>query len=89
MGTTAWVVLGLVAWVLVGIPFALLLGRMIRLRDNPPPSDHDRSETTDPTPRRVTSAGGTTSSPEGTSSRAPSPIARSAGKLSLPPSHQS
>ncbi len=71
MGTTAWVVLGLVAWVLVGIPFALLLGRMIRLRDNPPPSDHDRSETTDPTPRRVTSAGGTTSSPrEGTSSRA-------------------
>ena len=38
MAATAWLVLGLVAWVLIGIPFALLVGRMIWLRDNPPPS---------------------------------------------------
>ncbi len=48
MATTAWLVLGLVAWVLIGIPVALFVGRMIRLRDNPPPSGHGPSETADP-----------------------------------------
>ncbi len=48
MATTAWLVLGLVAWVLIGIPVALFVGRMIRLRDNPPPSGHGPSEAADP-----------------------------------------
>ncbi len=50
MATTAWLVLGLAVWMLVGVLFALLLGRMIRLRDNPPPSRHGYSKPLIPIP---------------------------------------
>lgn len=50
MATTAWLVLGLAVWMSVGVLVALLLGRMIRLRDNPPPSGHGYSRPLIPIP---------------------------------------
>ncbi len=56
MTTTVWIVLGLGGWVLLSVLVALLVGRMVRLRDQQRPSwheDQDGSGTTgtDPLPR--------------------------------------
>jgi len=56
MTTTAWIMLGFGGWVLLSILVALLVGRMVRLRDQQLPSWHeDRDGSgatgTDPLPR--------------------------------------
>ncbi len=41
MTTMAWILLGLGGWVLLSVLVALLVGRMVRLRDQQLPSRHD------------------------------------------------
>ncbi len=41
MTTTVWIVLGLGGWVLLSVLVALLVGRMVRLRDQQRPSWHE------------------------------------------------
>ncbi len=42
MSTVSWLVIGLAAWVVVSVPLALFLGRMLSLRDHPPPAADDQ-----------------------------------------------
>jgi len=42
MSTVSWLVIGLAAWVVIAVPLALFLGRMISLRDRPPPAVDDQ-----------------------------------------------
>ncbi len=48
MSTTTVIILGILVWVLLAIGLALLIGRMIRLRDrHPPHAPEARSESPD------------------------------------------
>ena len=42
MSTVSWLVIGLAAWVVISVPLALFLGRMLSLRDHPPPAVDDQ-----------------------------------------------
>ncbi|MEU6699312.1 hypothetical protein [Pseudonocardia sp. NPDC046786] len=58
MSTTMWVLVGLAAWVFVGLAVALVLGRMIRMRDRESPGPPDEQPgggegTAAPRPRRA------------------------------------
>lgn len=54
MSTAAWVLLGVGAWVCVAVVVALLIGRVVRLRDrqaprpDPPPSPPGRRDAAGP-----------------------------------------
>lgn len=50
MSTTAWIVLGVLGWIVLATGLALFLGRLIRLRDRPPPVAADRLRDRPPPP---------------------------------------
>lgn len=58
MSVAGWIAVGVVAWVVIALLVAVLVGRMVRLRDRQVPADPM------PSPRRPVDAPGVPRTPE-------------------------